>query len=86
MAGHSKLQPTIHCGLKSNGSYDIFNDIGSCLSFSPHLNTSRENFNLDQHTTFPAQANFMIPELCAGLEAHVQEEELKTSRLKLMIF
>ena len=71
---------------KSNGSYDILKDIGSCLSFSPHLNTSLENFNLDQHTTFPAQANFMVPELCAGLEAHVQEEELKTGRFKQMIF
>ena len=86
MAGHSKDQTLQHCGLRAMGVVTFLRISEVCLSFSPHLNTSRENFNLDRHTTFPAQANFMIPELCAGLEAHVQEEELKTSRLKQMIF
>ena len=72
---------------KSNGSCDLFLRISEvCLSFSPHLNDSHENFNLGQRSTFPAQTNFLIPELCAGLEAHVQAEKMKAGRFKQMIF
>ena len=81
MAGHSKLQPAIHCGLIAMGVVTFLRISEVCLSFSPHLNTSRENFNLDQRSTFSARAKFMIP-----LEAHVQAEELKTGRFKQMIF
>ena len=81
MAGHSKDQTLQHCGLRAMGVVTFLRISEVSLSFSPRLNISHENFNLDQRSTFSAGANFMIP-----LEAHVQAEELKTGTFKQMIF